>query len=69
MDAVRRAAKEDKASMNQFFVTAVAEKLSALQTERLLKERARRADVRKFRKALKKVADLPVADERDRLDD
>ena len=68
MEAARRISKEENASMNQFFVTAIAEKLSALDTEKLLQERARRGDMFKFLKALDQVADIPPEHEVDRLD-
>lgn len=54
--SVMRAAKEtaarDGISLNQFIATAVAEKLSALRTEDLLKERAARADWRRVQEIL-----------------
>ena len=50
-------AAEDHVSMNQFIASAVAEKVSALTTESLLKERAERASADKFRNALAAVPD------------
>lgn len=41
--------------MNQLISSAVAEKLSAIDTERYLSERASRASVSKFRRILSKV--------------
>lgn len=41
---VERAAKRDGVSMNQLIATAVAEKLSALETMAFFEERAARAD-------------------------
>jgi len=38
----RLVADEEKVSMNQFFVTAIAEKVSALKTESYFRERAAR---------------------------
>ncbi len=35
----RHVAEEEKVSMNQFFVTAIAEKVSALKTESYFRER------------------------------
>jgi hypothetical protein len=46
---------EDKVSLNQFIASAVAEKISALTTEKYLSERAARGSKEKFRKALSKV--------------
>lgn len=48
-------AREDNVSMNQFIASAVAEKVSALATERYLGERAARASAEKFRAALDAV--------------
>jgi hypothetical protein len=44
--AVERQSKEDRTSTNQFVATAVAEKLSALQTAEFFAERKSRADFR-----------------------
>lgn len=46
MAYAREVAKEEGVSMNQFFVTAIAEKISALKTEAFFKERAERARAR-----------------------
>jgi len=40
----RHVAEEEKVSMNQFFVTAIAEKVSALKTESYLRARMARGD-------------------------
>ncbi len=45
MKAARQLAAEDGVALNQFINVAVAEKLSALQTETYLRERAARADL------------------------
>lgn len=49
--------KEDQISLNQFIATAVSEKVSALNTESYINERAKRASKEKFLKALSKVSD------------
>lgn len=41
---VREIAGQEQVSMNQFFVTAIAEKVSALKTESYFRERAERGD-------------------------
>jgi hypothetical protein len=41
----RQVADEEKVSMNQFFVTAIAEKVSALKTEAYFRERRARGDL------------------------
>lgn len=62
----RALAKEDGISINQFIASAVAEKMSALDTKNYLEQRAKRGSLAKFRAALAKVPDVePVV--RDRL--
>jgi hypothetical protein len=46
--AVERMAQEDGTSVNQFVVTALAEKISALKTAEVFAERKRRADFEAF---------------------
>ncbi len=41
---VRQLAAEENTSMNQFFVTAIAEKVSALKTEAYFRERQARGE-------------------------
>jgi hypothetical protein len=41
----RKVAEEENVSMNQFFVTAIAEKVSALKTEAYFRERRERGDL------------------------
>jgi predicted transcriptional regulator len=54
---VRELAHRDKVSINHMITLAVAEKLSALETEEYLDSRAKRASKSKFLKALKNVPD------------
>ncbi len=68
MEAARRVSKEENASMNQFFVTAIAEKLSALETEKLLNSRAKGADVEHFLQAMDRVPNVPPEHEGDIID-
>jgi predicted DNA-binding protein len=49
--------KRDRVSINQFIASAVAEKISALETEDYLNERAKRASRKKFEIALSKIPD------------
>jgi hypothetical protein len=51
----KNVASEDHISMNQFIASAVAEKISALTTEKYLGERAERASAEKFQAALAAV--------------
>ncbi len=43
-DYARKVAEEEHVSMNQFFVTAIAEKVSALKTEAYFRERQARGE-------------------------
>jgi hypothetical protein len=54
----RFVAKEEKVSMNQFFVTAIAEKISALKTESCFRERAARGEDAAFDKWLQTTPDV-----------
>jgi hypothetical protein len=63
--AVERQSKEDRTSINQFVATAVAEKLSALQTADFFADRKERADFKTFDKLMKRRGGRPprVGDE------
>lgn len=52
--AVEEVAREDGTTLNQFIVSAVAEKLSALKTADYFTERARRADFAAFDRLMKR---------------
>jgi len=54
---VRSLSHKDHVSINQFVSTAVAEKLSAIETEEYLKNRGKRGSRVKFKKALSMVPD------------
>jgi len=53
-EAVVRLSREDRTSINQFVATAVAEKVSALQTARLFADRKARADFEAFDKIMRR---------------
>ena len=57
-DQVRKLAKQENVSINQFITLALAEKISALVTEDYLAERASRGGRDKFEQAMAKVADV-----------
>ena len=65
-ESVRKLAKEDNISINQFVATALAEKMSALKTEEYLMERAEKGKKSKFKKVLSKVKNIEP-DEDDKL--
>jgi hypothetical protein len=58
-EAVERLSREDRTSINQFVATAVAEKVSALQTARFFADRKTRADFRAFDKIMKRRSGKP----------
>lgn len=60
---VRKLAEAEGVSINQFIATAVAEKVSALDTLDYLAERAARGDRALFEAALRRIPDVPPADE------
>jgi len=63
---VKELAARDTVSINQLITVALAEKLSALETEDYLAKRAARATKSKFRRALKSVPDVE-AEPHDRI--
>jgi hypothetical protein len=58
-DAVERISKEEGTSINQFVATAVAEKVSALETARFFQERKARADFKAFDRIMKRRGGKP----------
>ena len=66
-NAVAKIAKRDGTSINQFIAIAVAEKISALETERFFTERGKKADLPAFKTILTRKGGEPprVGDELD----
>ena len=58
-EAVERLSREDGTSINQFFATAVAEKVSALQTARFFQDRKARADFKAFDRIMRRRGGKP----------
>ena len=58
-EAVVRLSREDRTSINQFVATAVAEKVSALQTARFFADRKARADFKAFDKIMNRRREKP----------
>lgn len=58
-EAVERLSRQDGTSINQFVATAVAEKVSALQTARFFEDRRARADFKTFDKILRRRGGKP----------
>ncbi len=59
-DKIKKITANESTSINQFIASALAEKISALETESYLEQHANRASKSKFRKVLKKVPDVPA---------
>lgn len=70
LEEARRAAAQDGVSLNQFIGTALAEKVSALRTQAVLEERARRADRATFDVVMARAGGTPprAGDEIDATD-
>ena len=58
-DQVAKVAKRDNTSINQFIAIAVAEKISALETEQFFSERAKQANLDDFKRLLFRSAGNP----------
>ena len=58
-EAVERLSREDRTSINQFVATAVAEKVSALETARYFADRKTRADFKAFDRILRRKGGQP----------
>ena len=56
---IKEIAKQEGISINQFILSAVSEKVSAIATEEYLVQRANRADREAFRTILDNVPDRP----------
>ena len=53
-EAVKRLSRDDGTSINQFVATAVAEKVSALQTAQFFADRKARADFKAFDRIMRR---------------
>lgn len=58
-DAVERISKEEGTSINQFVATAVAEKISVMQTARFFQDRKTRANFKAFDRIMKRRGGKP----------
>ena len=65
-ERIRGLAKKDRISINQFAVSALAEKISAHETKDYLSQRAKRASQAGLDRALSKVPDAEP-DSRDKI--
>ena len=57
-NGIKDVAKQEGISINQFVITAVAEKMSALMTEQYLQERAARGNRESYEAALAEVPNV-----------
>ena len=57
--ALKKLSEQDGTSINQFVVTAVAEKISALHTAEFFEERREKADRKRFRRILNRKGGEP----------
>ena len=62
-EEIKALAKEEGISINQFISSAVAEKMSALLTEKYLRQRAARGNEKSFFEAMNKVPDAEPEEE------
>jgi hypothetical protein len=58
-EAVERLSRDERTSINQFIATAVAEKVSALETARYFADRKARADFKAFDKIMRRRGGEP----------
>lgn len=62
-EEIKSLAKKEGISINQFISSAVAEKMSALLTEKYLEQRARKGNKKSFIAAMGKVPDVEPVEE------
>ena len=62
-EEVKKISKEDNISINQFIASAIAEKVTALETENYLNKRAGLGSKKDFEAVLNKVPDIEAGDE------
>jgi hypothetical protein len=55
-DKIKKLSKKDKVSLNQFISSAVTEKITALETETYLSDRAKKGNLEKYMNVLNKVS-------------
>ena len=60
--AVKKIATQDNISINQFIVSAVAEKIASFETQKYLEQRAEKGSVEKFKYVLSKLPGIEPAD-------
>ena len=62
-EEIKSLAKKEGISINQFISSAVAEKMSALLTEKYLEQRARKGNKKSFLAAIRKVPGVEPVEE------
>jgi predicted DNA-binding protein len=59
---IKKLSKKEQISINQFITNAVTEKITALETERYLQERAKKGNLDTYLSVLDKVKDTEADD-------
>ena len=59
---IKKLSKKEQISINQFITNAVTEKMTALETESYLQERAKKGSLDKYMSVLNKVKDTDADD-------
>ena len=57
---IEKFASKDGTTVNQFIVSAAVEKLSALHTAEFFAQRAKRGDLKEFRRIMSRKRDVPT---------
>ncbi|ADK79349.1 toxin-antitoxin system HicB family antitoxin [Sediminispirochaeta smaragdinae] len=57
-ETLKKISKKDRVSINQFIASAVAEKVTALETEEYIKVRGEKGTIDKFNNVLSKVKNI-----------
>ncbi len=59
---IKKLSKDEQISINQFITNAVTEKMTAIETENYIIERAKRGDKDRYLSVLNKVKETPAED-------
>lgn len=62
-ETLKKISKKDRVSINQFIASAVAEKVTALETEEYIKVRGEKGNIDKFNIVLSKVKNIEAEED------
>jgi predicted transcriptional regulator len=62
-ETLKKISKKDRVSINQFIASAVAEKVTALETEEYIKVRGEKGNIDKFNNVLSKVKNIEAEED------